>query len=67
MRADTSADMGADMAHQKVTGFFGVTRDTFGVLDVHQNMHSKRTAKNSKDTKFKKKQRSLFGVVLVWF
>ena len=66
MSADLRADMSADMAHQKETGFFGVSRDIFGVLDVHQNMHSKRTAKNSKDTKLKS-ETSLFGVFLFGF
>ena len=30
-------EVSISMAHQKETGFFGVTRDIFGVLDVHQN------------------------------
>ena len=61
-----SVAISADMAHQMEIGFFGVTRDIFVVLDVHQNTRSKRTAKSSKDTKVKN-ETSFFGVVLVCF
>ena len=45
MSADMRADMTADVAHQKETGFFGAKRNIFGVLDVHQNIDTKKTPK----------------------
>ena len=50
MRADMRADMSADVAHQKERGFFGAKRNICGVLDVHQNIDTKKTPKKHQST-----------------